>query len=272
MRFAIRLSVAIAVVAAASLLSPRVAAAQSSPTGTLTGTIADPSGGVLPGVTVMATNTQTGPHATDGQRRPRVTGASRRCRLGTYEVTFELDGFKKLVRSGINCRRGADSNRAGHARSRRRDRNRRGDRRRAAARRDHGGHVAEPDGRRIRGGSDVDRQLHAPAVVGSRRQRRSAAGPDQRHRQHLAVGERHANHEHEPVLQRHRRHQPDDQRRRDERQHLAGARHAAGSQAADQHVRRLDRPVRRRQLPARHPQRQQRASAARRCSTSSTRA
>ena len=30
-----------------------------------------------------------------------MTGASRRCRSGTYEVTFELDGFKKLVRSGI---------------------------------------------------------------------------------------------------------------------------------------------------------------------------
>jgi hypothetical protein len=106
MRFAIRLSVAIAFVAAASLLSPRVAAAQSSPTGTLTGTIADTSGAVLPGVVVVATNSQTGAtqqsvSGTDGEWR--ITGLP----VGSYEVTFELDGFKKLVRNGITLDAGS---------------------------------------------------------------------------------------------------------------------------------------------------------------------
>jgi hypothetical protein len=80
--------------------------AQSSPTGTLTGVVADSSGAVLPGVTVVATNTQTGATQQD------VTGVNGEWRIqglpvGTYEVTFELDGFKKLVRNGINLDAGS---------------------------------------------------------------------------------------------------------------------------------------------------------------------
>ena len=56
-----RVSAAVAVmVVAVLLLAPSLAAAQGSPTGTLTGTITDPSGGVLPGVTVIAKGAQTG--------------------------------------------------------------------------------------------------------------------------------------------------------------------------------------------------------------------
>jgi hypothetical protein len=73
---------------------------QGNPTGVLTGTISDPSGGVLPGVTVVARNTQT------GLTQDTVSGAEGDWRIpalpvGIYEVTFELDGFKKLVRSGL---------------------------------------------------------------------------------------------------------------------------------------------------------------------------
>jgi hypothetical protein len=77
------------------------AAAQGNPTGTLSGVVSDPSGGVLPGVTVVAVNVGT------GVTQQTVTGETGDWRLaalptGTYELVFELSGFKKLVRSGIN--------------------------------------------------------------------------------------------------------------------------------------------------------------------------
>src|ERR671910_3863403 len=49
-----------AVATALFLLAPAPALAQGSPTGTLAGTVSDPSGGVLPGVAVTAKNEQTG--------------------------------------------------------------------------------------------------------------------------------------------------------------------------------------------------------------------
>ncbi len=82
------------------LMTSPLARAQGSPTGTLTGTIADSSGGVLPGVTVTARNEQT------GLNQQTVSGAAGEWRMpslpvGTYAVSFELDGFKKLVRNAI---------------------------------------------------------------------------------------------------------------------------------------------------------------------------
>ena len=79
------------------LLVPSGAYAQAS----ITGVVRDTSGGVLPGVTVVAVNVGT------GVTQQTLTGASGDWRLaalptGTYEVVFELDGFKKLVRSGIS--------------------------------------------------------------------------------------------------------------------------------------------------------------------------
>lgn len=73
---------------------------QSSVTGSLTGTVADPSGGVLPGVNVTARATGT------GISRLVVTGSEGEWTIsalpvGIYELTFELDGFKKLVRSDV---------------------------------------------------------------------------------------------------------------------------------------------------------------------------
>ena len=74
--------------------------AQGNPAGTLTGTVTDPSGGVLPGVTVTAVSLQT------GLTQQTVTGTTGEWRIpalqiGTYEILFELDGFKKLARSGV---------------------------------------------------------------------------------------------------------------------------------------------------------------------------
>jgi Carboxypeptidase regulatory-like domain len=88
------------VICAPLFLAPPAARAQGNPTGTLTGTITDPSGGVLPGVTVTATSAQT------GLTQQTVSGGAGDWRiaalpLGVYDISFELDGFKKLVRSGV---------------------------------------------------------------------------------------------------------------------------------------------------------------------------
>ena len=68
MRLASRLFIALGFAVVMVSTTPVPALAQGSPTGTLAGTINDPSGGVLPGVTVIAKSTQTGLDATDGQR------------------------------------------------------------------------------------------------------------------------------------------------------------------------------------------------------------
>jgi len=84
----------------ALLLLPTLATAQSSATGSLSGTVADASGGVLPGVTVLATNPET------GVSQSTVTGSSGEWTVaalpvGRYELNFELGGFKKLTRSDV---------------------------------------------------------------------------------------------------------------------------------------------------------------------------
>ena len=68
--------------------------------GTIEGTIKDGSGGVLPGVTVTITNTDT------GALRVVVTNQAGLFRapllpLGTYKVLFEIQGFTKLQRTGL---------------------------------------------------------------------------------------------------------------------------------------------------------------------------
>ena len=92
---------ALALFGPVATLAAAPAFAQGSPTGTLTGVVADSSGGVLPGVTVIATSVQTG---VTQQTATSETGDWRLAALpaGLYEIAFELDGFKKLVRSGVN--------------------------------------------------------------------------------------------------------------------------------------------------------------------------
>src|SRR5688500_11588776 len=74
--------------------------AQSGPTGSLSGRVVDESGGAIPGVTVTAVNAATNDTRTD------VTNGDGLFRLfalpvGTYQLTFQLDGFKIMRRTGV---------------------------------------------------------------------------------------------------------------------------------------------------------------------------
>jgi len=69
-------------------------------TATLTGTVTDLTGGVLPGVTVTVTEVET------GQIRTTITGDEGRYQasslaVGTYQVAAELVGFQTLIQDGI---------------------------------------------------------------------------------------------------------------------------------------------------------------------------
>src|SRR5688572_18664771 len=68
--------------------------------GTISGTIKDAQGGVVPGVTVTATSTQT------QQTRSTVTDGSGfytfvNLQPGRYDISAELQGFKKVSRQGV---------------------------------------------------------------------------------------------------------------------------------------------------------------------------
>jgi hypothetical protein len=84
-------------VLACVVLVPRVAFAQAS----ITGTVRDPSGAVLPGVTVEAASDvlieRVRTAATDATGQYRIVDL----RAGIYTVTFTLPGFNSLKREGI---------------------------------------------------------------------------------------------------------------------------------------------------------------------------
>jgi hypothetical protein len=88
------------------LMLPIVAFAQARLTGSdLQGTVRDDSGGVLPGVTVTATNTAT------NQSRSGVTDAAGNYYIaaltaGVYDVAADLSGFAPQKRSGVRLQLG----------------------------------------------------------------------------------------------------------------------------------------------------------------------
>src|SRR5579883_248658 len=94
------LSVLLALLSALLLVVPGFS---QSTNATVTGTIADPSGAVLPGVSVTATNTATGVVAT---ALTNESGAYNFPGLlpGTYKVSAELPGFQ--VRTFTDVRLG----------------------------------------------------------------------------------------------------------------------------------------------------------------------
>jgi hypothetical protein len=82
------------------LLGPANIAQAQERFGTVTGTLTDPSGGVLPGVTVTLTNLQTGrvtSITTDGSGVYRVDVDP-----GRYKVGFELSGFTRQETPELN--------------------------------------------------------------------------------------------------------------------------------------------------------------------------
>src|ERR1051325_7765920 len=98
----------IAVATLALLLSLPAARATAGQAvrGAVLGTIADKTGGVLPGVTVTVTNTETGVAqntTSDAQGRYSVADLL----PGTYAVESSLSGFEKVVRQGIRVVVGA---------------------------------------------------------------------------------------------------------------------------------------------------------------------
>src|SRR5918992_612629 len=100
------LAVGVLVLAASAALAQGGGA---SSTATITGRVADNSGAVLPGVTVTASSpsmlgTQTAVTNEQGAYRfPAVPP-------GTYALTYELPGFNKLRREGIELRLGVTAN------------------------------------------------------------------------------------------------------------------------------------------------------------------
>ena len=80
---------------------PRGAYAQEA---VLSGTITDTTGGVLPGVTVVAVHEATGNRfeaVTDGNGIFRIPA-----RIGTYRITAELPGFNTVARTGVTVQVG----------------------------------------------------------------------------------------------------------------------------------------------------------------------
>jgi Carboxypeptidase regulatory-like domain len=85
----------------ATLISPSNALAQSGATGTLTGTVQDPNGGAVPGAVVTVRNVDTGfvrnvTADEQGQWTMPQLPVGR-----NYEVTYEAQGFKKLIRQHV---------------------------------------------------------------------------------------------------------------------------------------------------------------------------
>ena len=85
----------------AASLTASLALGQNSNTGEIRGIVTDPSGAVVPAVTVTITNVETGVNVvtttnSDGiYEEPSIP-------VGRYQITFSKSGFKNVVREGIS--------------------------------------------------------------------------------------------------------------------------------------------------------------------------
>ena len=86
----------------AALLLPSLSHAQTGQ-GTIVGTVSDVTGAVIPGVAVTSTNRDT---RVNRNTESNAAGIYRIPYLnpGYYEINFETDGFKKLLRSNVQVR------------------------------------------------------------------------------------------------------------------------------------------------------------------------
>src|SRR5215813_8785160 len=79
--------------------------AAQTDTGEISGVVRDTQGGVLPGVTIVVE------HLDSGTRIERVTDGEGRyflpsLRTGAYNITADLTGFRRVIRSGLTLRLG----------------------------------------------------------------------------------------------------------------------------------------------------------------------
>ena len=81
------------------LLAAAAAMAQSD-RGSITGTVTDPAAAVVPGARIVARNVDTGT-STEGTSTATGNYTLTSLTAGTYDVTVEAAGFKKLVQSGV---------------------------------------------------------------------------------------------------------------------------------------------------------------------------
>src|SRR5438874_12965029 len=94
------------VVLAAALVAVIAApAGAQTDTGEISGIVRDTQGGVLPGVSIVAEQLESGTRierVTDGEGRYFLASL----RTGTYTITAELQGFRRTIRSGVALRLG----------------------------------------------------------------------------------------------------------------------------------------------------------------------
>lgn len=107
MKRLVRAGRACAIVFSFLLMTTAMALAQGA-SGTITGTVTDTTGAVLPGVTVTVRNDET------GTTRELVTGPQGRFRApnlppGPYTITAALEGFTSVERSGIRLTVGREA-------------------------------------------------------------------------------------------------------------------------------------------------------------------
>ena len=105
-RTMMRLIARLCTLAALAALLPALAAAQDT-TGSISGTVVDEQKAVLPGVTILVTQVETGAQRTqlsDEHGRYRVLSLP----PGPYRVTADLSGFRSIVRDQLTVAIGRD--------------------------------------------------------------------------------------------------------------------------------------------------------------------
>lgn len=100
-----RIGLLFAVLSALFLIVPPAAVDAQDFRGALSGTITDPTGGVLPGVTVTVTNAETNV-STTAITDERGTWQVRYLNAGTYNVQAQLEGLQTVQQKGIQVRVG----------------------------------------------------------------------------------------------------------------------------------------------------------------------
>ncbi len=96
----VRGTIRVALLLIAFLLTMAATAAAQATSATIFGTVKDASGGIIPGASVVIRNVETNlvrTGVTDAEGKYRFPNLP----VGDYEVTVELEGFTKYVRSGI---------------------------------------------------------------------------------------------------------------------------------------------------------------------------